>query len=61
MSSPLDKSFFSFFNFSITTLFDLKMWTPSNNGTLLVYLPSPSTVSIALIPLFMQRLKSSGP
>ena len=34
---------------------------PSNNCTLLVYFPSPSTVSIAFISLLRQRLKSSGP
>ena len=32
-----------------------------NNGIFFVYLPSPSTVSIALMPCFKQRLKSSGP
>ena len=33
----------------------------SNKDTFFVYLPSPSTVSIALIPLFKHKLKSSGP
>ena len=37
------------------------MCKPSNRETLFVYFPSSSTVSIAFIPLFKQRLKSSGP
>ena len=45
----------------MTIELDLKMCIPSKSATFFVYFPSPSTVSIAFIPLFVQRLKSSGP